>query len=244
MESSREKTRSVLVGHTSPIIRVVITSDNKYIVSGSDNYTVRIWNLKEKRQEAVLEDSSDIFCVTTDNKFIVYSMRSTLGIWNLQEKRQEAILEGNNNPGYAESIAITNDSKYIVTNILGYLTMWNFKEKKKEAYLYANIFTYSVAITSDNKYIVSCSERYNLLIWNLQEKRLESRLDSNYDNLKRNPKELISYDKYIVCFDYKENGINVRIWNLHEKRVELYLKKCSLSSESFKNILKVDHFLF
>ena len=32
-----------------------MTSDNKYIVSGSDDKTIRIWNLLEKRQKTLLK---------------------------------------------------------------------------------------------------------------------------------------------------------------------------------------------
>ena len=48
-----------LEGHTSSITSITITSDNKYIISGSDDKTIRIWNLLEKRQEIVLEGHND-----------------------------------------------------------------------------------------------------------------------------------------------------------------------------------------
>ena len=38
-------------GHTDSVVTVVATSDNKYIISGSWDKTIRIWNLLEKRQE-------------------------------------------------------------------------------------------------------------------------------------------------------------------------------------------------
>ena len=44
-----------LEGHTELINSVAITSDNKYIVSGGYDKTVRIWNLQDKTQEAVLQ---------------------------------------------------------------------------------------------------------------------------------------------------------------------------------------------
>ena len=48
-----EKTQeSILYDHTEWIRCVVITRDNKYIISGGDK-TVRIWNLKDKTEEAV-----------------------------------------------------------------------------------------------------------------------------------------------------------------------------------------------
>ena len=50
----------MLQGHTEVVsYSVAITSDNKYIVSGGYDNTVRIWNLQDKTQEAVLQGHTD-----------------------------------------------------------------------------------------------------------------------------------------------------------------------------------------
>ena len=52
-----------------------MTSDNKFIISGSYDNTIRIWNFFEKRQETVLlEHSSTVnsVAVTSDNKFVIF----------------------------------------------------------------------------------------------------------------------------------------------------------------------------
>ena len=35
---------NTLTGHTSWVTSVAISSDNKYIISGSDDKTIKIWN--------------------------------------------------------------------------------------------------------------------------------------------------------------------------------------------------------
>ena len=45
----------MLEWHTDSIRCVAVTSDNKYIISSSFDNIVRLWNLLEKRQEAVFE---------------------------------------------------------------------------------------------------------------------------------------------------------------------------------------------
>ena len=45
----------VLQGHTYVVERVAVTNDDKYVVSGFWDKTIRIWNLLEKRLEAVLQ---------------------------------------------------------------------------------------------------------------------------------------------------------------------------------------------
>ena len=47
-----------LEAHTESVYCVAVTSDNKYIISGSHDKTIRLWNLKDKRQECVFEGHS------------------------------------------------------------------------------------------------------------------------------------------------------------------------------------------
>ena len=44
-----------LEGHNDIITSIALTSDNKYIISGGHDCTIRIWNFLEERQETVLE---------------------------------------------------------------------------------------------------------------------------------------------------------------------------------------------
>ena len=71
----QDKTQeAVLQGHTDCVTSVAITSDNKYIVSGGRDKTVRIWNLQDKTQEAVLQGHTGSIisvAITSDNKYIV-----------------------------------------------------------------------------------------------------------------------------------------------------------------------------
>ena len=64
----------MLIGHTPHIFRITLTRDDKHIVSGSWDRTVRLWNLEESTQEAVLLGHTgvilDIF-ITTDSKCII-----------------------------------------------------------------------------------------------------------------------------------------------------------------------------
>ena len=61
-----DKHKFFLHGHTSPIYKVLITSDSKYIITGSsglDDYSLRIWNLQERKQEAILTGHSGIYLI-------------------------------------------------------------------------------------------------------------------------------------------------------------------------------------
>ena len=65
-------------GHSDIVRSLAITNDNKLIISGARDNTVRIWNIVEKRLEAILQghlDSVRTVAVSNDNKFAVSGAR-------------------------------------------------------------------------------------------------------------------------------------------------------------------------
>ena len=95
-----EKDHNLFVyGHASSVTCYAITSDNKYLISGSDDKTVRIWNLFDKKQEAILHGHMGsvtwIGVINNDNDIISYSSDKTFRIWNILERRQEAVFGEN-----------------------------------------------------------------------------------------------------------------------------------------------------
>ena len=47
------KIENFLQGHRSRINSVAISTDNKFLISGSSDLSVRVWNLLENKQEAI-----------------------------------------------------------------------------------------------------------------------------------------------------------------------------------------------
>ena len=47
----------MLPGHESAVIKILITSDYKYIVSKDSAGEIRIWNLQDRSHEGVLTDA-------------------------------------------------------------------------------------------------------------------------------------------------------------------------------------------
>ena len=87
---NEKKIKCALQGHTNRITSAAITRNNKYMVSGSYDKTVRIWNIQDKMQEAVLEGHTDsVTCVaiSLDNKYVISASDDcTIRIWDLVKK--------------------------------------------------------------------------------------------------------------------------------------------------------------
>ena len=150
------------------------SSNDIYIISGAMDNTIRIWNLLEKTQEAVLEGHTNAVVsvvVSCDNKYIISgACDNTIRIWNILEQKQEAVLVGHTDWVY--SVAISSDKKYIVSGSRdSSIRIWNFLDRTLNGVLLGHSWIVRcVVITADNKYIVSGSLDNTIRIWNLLEK--------------------------------------------------------------------------
>ena len=82
-------------GHTHGVNCVAVTNDSKYAISGSSDYTVRIWDLKKRIQEVVLNGHrSEVSYITVsiDDKYLVSISDSGNILWNLKNKKKKAYL--------------------------------------------------------------------------------------------------------------------------------------------------------
>ena len=87
-----------LTGHTKWVNSVVISPDGKWVASGSDDPTVKIWDIELETCHTTLEghvDNVNCVAITTDGKWLLSSSSDhTIRIWALPSGRLERILEG------------------------------------------------------------------------------------------------------------------------------------------------------
>ena len=83
-------------GHVCDINSVAMSSDNRYIVTASSDWTIIVWDIEKKKQVAVLlghVGSVKNVLITNDNKFIVSTSEDkTIRVWNFID--QVAVIEG------------------------------------------------------------------------------------------------------------------------------------------------------
>ena len=168
----------VIEDSESAVWSVAITDNNEYVVSGGLDDTVKIWNLKERRQEAALRGHTGTvwsLAISYDNKYIISgSSDCSIRIWNFEQRSLVGVLIGHTDTVW--SIAITGDNKYIVSGGGdNTVRVWNVMEKNQEAVLHGHSsYIKCVKVTDDNKYVVSVSKDNAVRIWNLEKKHPET----------------------------------------------------------------------
>jgi WD40 repeat protein len=217
-----EKHGLILQGHVDPVYCVAITSDSKYILSGSGDKTIRVWSLGTKTQQAVLKGhtgSVRSLVVTSDSKYIVSgSFDKTIRLWNFDSKTQEAVLQGHTDS--VRTVVITSDNKYIISGSWDKtIRVWSLNNKTQEAVLKGHTdWVSSIVITTNNKYFISGSGDKTVRLWNLENKAQEAVLQVH--NHWVNTIALTSDNKYVV------SGVEttVKVWNFNKKTQEATLK--------------------
>ncbi len=103
-------------GHKGAIFGVVMTPNNKYIISISEDKTAKIWNWHNKSLLRTLEDhnySINSVDVSPDGKVIATSGEKSIKVWSWGNKEPSFSLEGHNFT--VRSIAICPRGEYLVS---------------------------------------------------------------------------------------------------------------------------------
>nr|QNO48683.1 hypothetical protein AMAKCJMG_00017 [Methanosarcinales archaeon ANME-2c ERB4] len=162
----------VLEGHTDVVWDVAVTPDGKTVVSGSDDNTLKVWDLATGKCRATFEGHvSEVWsvAVTPDCKTVVSgSGDTTLKVWDLETGQCRATLEGH--VSEVLGVAVTPDCKTVVSGSGDTtLKVWDLETGQCRATLEGHTNTvWSVAVTPDGRTAVSGSADNTLKVWDIE----------------------------------------------------------------------------
>ena len=217
MQEKREE--CTLSAHSSSVHSVTIAPNSKYILSGSRDKSIIIWNLEDRREECIFSShlkSINSINISWDMKYMVSaSDDKSIKIWNLKERKEEYTITTHSDS--VKSVIISKSGNYIVSGSEdNSIKIWNLTERREEwAFVGHTDWVTSVAISQDDKYIVSGSLDNSIKIWNLSEKKEEFTLLGHTNWV--NSVAISHNDKYIVSGSRDKS---IAVWNLPERRKE------------------------
>ncbi|MDX4061090.1 caspase family protein [Aliarcobacter skirrowii] len=163
-------------GHNKDVNSIAISSDNKYIVSGSHDATVKLWEINSgKLLKTFTGHNLGVLSVaiSSDNKYIVSgSLDNRIKLWEINSGKLLKTFTGHKS--IVKSVAISSDSKYIVSGgDDNRIKLWEINSGKLlKTFTGHNRSVYSVVISSDNKYIVSGSQDATVKLWEINSGKL------------------------------------------------------------------------
>lgn len=208
-----------LTGHTQWVTSVAISPDGKTLVSGSDDKSIKIWNLETLELKSTLTGhvgSVAALAISPDSKTLVSgSTDKTIKIWNLETGELKSTLTGH---GYwVLSVAISPDGKTLVSGSGDKsIKIWNLETLELKSTLTGHgYWVLSVAISPDSKTLVSGSIDKTIKIWNLETLELKSTLTGHADSV---TSVAISPDGETLASGSSDKTI--KIWNLQTGKLK------------------------
>ena len=164
--------RHTLTGHSGVIIGVAVTGDGRWAVSGSDDKTLKVWDLESGQVLRTLEGHSggvSSVALTPDGQRAVSASHDkTLKVWDLESGQELRTLEGH--PDWVRSVAVTGDGRRAVSaSDDSTLKVWDLESGEALRTLEGHRgYVFSVALTGDGRRAVSASQDQTLKVWDLE----------------------------------------------------------------------------
>ena len=208
----REEYGLCIEHHTSGVLGVAISRDNKHIISVSRDTTIRIWDIAQEKQESIVQGHTGAVCciaIANDSSyFVTGSSDQSVRVWDFEKKQERAIFEGHFK--IVRSVAISKDNNWVISSSDDCsVRVWSLQSKKEKYLMMESCQIWSVAITNNCESIVYGGNDSYVSIWRFKEsKKAENNLSGHTGIVWA--VALTSDDEYIISGSQDHT---IRIWN-------------------------------
>ena len=199
-------------GHTKPITSLILLTENK-LVSGSEDKTIKIWDIKKRQCISTITGNYEIIqsLLKLGENTIAAGTHSAIRIFNTENKKELYALTGHEKS--VCTLIKLNDDKIISGGYDNLIKIWDLKTKMCETSLFGHDTTVYVILLLQDGRLASGSGSWDraLKIWDLENKRCDC--------------TLLGHKREIKCMAQMKNGWlltgsvdkTVKIWNIKKK---------------------------
>ncbi|KAL7763957.1 hypothetical protein ACKLNR_005102 [Fusarium oxysporum f. sp. zingiberi] len=212
-----------LEGHSSYVASVVFSPDSKKVASGSNDKTIRIWDVKTGKCERELKGHSrwvrSVVFSPDSKKVASGSNDKTIRIWDVKTGKCERELKGHSR--WVRLVVFSHDSKWVASGSDDKtIRIWDVKTGKCEQELKGHgDWVRSVVFSHDAKWVASGSNDSTIRIWDVKTGKCEQELKGHGDWVRS---VVFSHDSKWVASGSSDKTI--RIWDAETGKCERELK--------------------
>lgn len=206
-----------LLGHSGPVNTVVFSRDGKTIASGSDDKTVKVWQLNNGKEIRTLKGHDNwvySVAISPNGENLVSSSKdNTVKVWDFKTGKELLTLTGHK--GLINSVAISPDNQNIASaSYDNTIKIWNLKTGQLLRTLVGHSGpVLSVAFNSRTPTIVSSSFDKTIKVWDEKTGKVLRTLQGHLSDVNA---IALSPDGQLVASVSDDKIINV--WNVNTGR--------------------------
>jgi len=183
-----QKQVGTLKGHTDEVRSIAFSPDGKTLVSGSMDFTVRLWDVEKQKEIAVLRNKSHAHCIaiSPDGDTIAAAIggEGLVRLWDFKTKKEIDILK---DPARAViTVSFSPDGKTLASgNAGGLIYLWDYGKNEQIGQLKGDIqlqedvtwaYTY---FSPDGKLLAAIYVEGFALIWDVQKQEQISTIEGH-----------------------------------------------------------------
>lgn len=160
-----------LVGHTDEILALEVTPDSQWLISASEDHTIKVWDIATGQEIYTLTGHTGsvlTLVLTSDGKQVISgSADHTIKVWSLETGQEIYTLRGHQ--GIIPTLALSSDGKILYSGSEDKtVKLWSLETQQEIAGFECQQSILSLAVTPDNKKLIACLEDCFLQIWDLK----------------------------------------------------------------------------
>jgi len=166
------------IGHTAPVTSVAFSPDGKYIVSGSEDTTIKLWETDTGSEvRTFIGYGYPVYSVafSSDGRYLVSGCAAGRGsylptgenlrIWDVNTGKEIIRLTGQKG---IYSVVFSSDGKYVLSGSYRIMNLWDINTGKEiMSFLGHKHIVTSVAFSPNGRYALSASYDRTLKLWDV-----------------------------------------------------------------------------
>jgi RNA polymerase sigma factor (sigma-70 family) len=157
-----------LTTHKSLVSSLAFTRDGNFLVSGSHDRTVKVWDARTWKESASLQGASAVtsIAVSPDGETLVVGTKAGATVWDLQIHRQKSTLVPASDPPSSTLVAFTGDGRTIAVGSQN-ITLWDARTLEKRHTITTGTVR-ALACSPDGRTLAWTEQGGPLVTWDLQ----------------------------------------------------------------------------
>jgi WD40 repeat protein len=201
------KQLKIYKGHTDKINSLLFSSDANYLLSCSNDSTVKIWDLKSDKllNNIKTKKTINVVAISDNSNFIAYDNDNEIVIRSFNGDKQIAILKGHFKG--INSLKFSPDGNFLASGSSdSTIILWNTRTWKIKKILKGqNDEISALDFHISSKYLASGGKNGSLVIWNIKKNQIIQTINTHKSAINR-VNFIFDFDKQesllLTCDDY------------------------------------------